>query len=362
MKRPQLHTADSDGQWAEILRQRMSPGGTLHVVCTPSMEGWARRFCAGLSVKYFWSVKREPMVSDFSWLEQVGPADLVVGIGGGKALDAAKVVAYWGVAYDSVSGLRSVLDSGKRLDDGRRAGLVLAPSIASSGSETSVGAIIGVDGIKTGLRGSALAPDLVVHDARLWAGLPDDVRRHYAFDVFAHFVETTISLRRSPVTAACAAAGGPLLLKWYADAASADSYGDIMRAAFEAGLCLASSSTCLPHRIQYVIGPSNDTGHVEGVFVLFRPWLESIRAATPARLHDAFEIITGRALSEREIDELCLTLHARSAVGVRRDRFRWTAATADLMAARVRGDLNADPGYVDAGSVGRLISAISHHD
>lgn len=362
MKRPELQVADTDARWKSLLLERIGCGGKLHVVCTPSAEGQARRVCAGFEIRHVWSVRREPAVTDFEWLEQVGPADLVVGIGGGKALDAAKVVAHWGVAYDSVSALRRVLAEGKRLDGSVRSTLVLGPSLASSGSESSVSAIVSVGEIKTGLRGLSLSPDLVIHDHRLWQGLSDDVRRHYAFDVFAHLVETTLSLRRTADAAAAAAEGGPRLLRWYADASPARGYGEIMQAAFAAGLCLASSSTCLPHRIQYVLGPKTDTRHVEGVWMLFPGWLDAIRRAAPARLQEALAIISGKAMGTKEIDELCTVLHRCSAAGARRERFRWSAATEREMAAAVRGDLAADPSYVDVGSIEQLLLAISNHD
>lgn len=362
MKRPELKVADSDARWVSLLRDRFGAGGKLHVVCTPSVEAQARRLCAGFDVRQVWSVRREPSVADFAWLEQVGPADLVVGMGGGKALDAAKVVAHWGIAYGSVAALDRVLSEGGRIDASGRSRLVLVPSIASSGSESSVGAIVSVGEIKTGLRGPSLSPDLVIHDARLWQGLSDDVRRHYAFDVFAHLLETALSLRRSADAAAAAAEGGPRMLRWYAEDSPARNYGEIMQAAFAAGLCLANSSTCLPHRIQYAIGPKTDTGHVEGVWMLFPGWLEAIRRAAPARLHEAFAIISGRMMADAEIGELCATLHRRAAAGVRRDRFVWSSVTARKMASAVRGDLAADPSYRDVGSIERQLLAISNHD
>ena len=42
------------------------------------------------------------------------------------------------------------------------------------------------------------------------------------------------------------------------------------------GVNLAYSSTCLPHRIQYIIGPLTNTSHAQGLIALYKGWIKLI--------------------------------------------------------------------------------------
>lgn len=357
---PILREAGSDGDWAEFMDA--SPAAVF-VVHTPSATAHVARIFPGTPETARWCIREEPRAEDFSRLERAGDfrPGLVVGIGGGRALDAAKVVAHWGHGYGSVEELRRVLQGGGRIGGTGRARLLLAPTLASSGSESSKGAIVTLGNCKTGLRGDSLQADWVIHDPRLWAGLPAEARRHYAFDVFAHLLETTVSRRRTPLAAEHAAEGGAHFRRWLevGEDASPAAYRPAMLAAFHAGVCLGASSTCLPHRVQYVVGPATGTGHVEGIWMLAAPWLGLLARAAPERLEEAGVILAGRALPRGGLTEMFRLIHSRSGQGVRADRFRLSAESVPTLAGRVSGDLAADPCHEDGSTIENLLSTLA---
>ena len=116
------------------------------------------------------------------------------------------------------------------------------------------------------------------------------------------------------------------------------------------GLNLATSTTCLPHRLQYPVGALTGCGHAEGVAALMPAWLARTAAVTPDRLaaiavsaglsgdDDAAEVAAGR-LVERVVALL-------DTIGIRgrlRDLGVKQGDVEGLVAA-VEGTLTNDPG------------------
>ena len=42
------------------------------------------------------------------------------------------------------------------------------------------------------------------------------------------------------------------------------------------GVNLAYSTTCLPHRMQYILGPYTNSRHAEGIISLYKGWIRQI--------------------------------------------------------------------------------------
>lgn len=346
--RPEITTVGSDEAWLALARTSAAEAGGTVIVHTASAAPLVERCLVGLPAVQRWQIAREPACEDFARFDAIGGfrPGLVIGVGGGRALDAAKVVAHWGRAFADSQGLRALLAAGGRPSTEDRARLLLAPTIASSGSESSRGAIVTLGPTKTGLRGPSLQPDLVIHDPRLWASLDRDMAMHFVFDVFSHLAETVMSLRRQPATEGFAAEGADRLFRWlFTQQAAPSAYAEAMHAAYLAGLCLASSGTCLPHRLQYVIGPATGTGHVEGVWMLSPRWMSVLQRRCPARLEEMAAILQLRRHGFGGVPEIFTRIHGPCGATVRRDRFAWTPADVDRLVDLASGDLAADPGF-----------------
>ncbi len=359
---PARKSITSAEAWRGLCKESMADldNTGLIIVHTPSARAYVEANFSWAAGSRRLILRNEPSAADFASLDDAGfRPRLVVGIGGGKALDAAKTVACWGTAYASSNQLADFLLKGGRIEQRRETRLILAPSLASSGSEASKAAIVSAGQLKTGLRGAALMADVVVHDERLWSSVTDEVAGHYAFDIFAHLLETTVSLRRSDASLAHAAEGLARLGHWvFRQNASLAHYREAMEASFSAGLCLATSSTCLPHRIQYVLGPATGTTHVEGIWYLSRGWFPLAAAKCPERIEDAAKMFAPEKLGLTNFEAAFTALHRKAAGLVRRERFADVASNAEKLASHVTGDLAADPVFE---SVFTIKNILTHH-
>lgn len=116
---------------------------------------------------------------------------VVVGVGGGSALDAAKVVRAlrW-----PPGGTEQLVRSGFPLDDDRPP-LVLIPTTAGSGSEVTCFATVYHRGAKLSVDAPGLAADLALVDADLTHSCDPGLTASAAFDAVAHAIESWWSRR-----------------------------------------------------------------------------------------------------------------------------------------------------------------------
>lgn len=145
--------------------------------------------------------------------------DLVLGIGGGSALDLAKLLA----AYADVAPAEVVdtISAGGTVAT-RRLGLVLAPTTSGSGAETTRFAVVYVGVTKHSIAGPAMLADAVVVDPELtlsgspaqratsgidavaqaieslWAAGADDASRRFAAEALDHLLDALVPFVTTP--------------------------------------------------------------------------------------------------------------------------------------------------------------------
>ncbi|MDD3942706.1 MAG: iron-containing alcohol dehydrogenase, partial [Sphaerochaetaceae bacterium] len=134
-------------------------------------------------------------------------SDVVVGIGGGSALDTAKAVAamapLWAVGprSDTVSVRRYLEGVGDLAPPPHRLPLIAIPTTAGTGSEATKNAVIaeiGPDGFKKSLRHDAYVPDHVIIDPTLAIGLPRQISSASALDALTQLLEAYTSINANP--------------------------------------------------------------------------------------------------------------------------------------------------------------------
>lgn len=135
--------------------------------------------------------------------------EAVVGLGGGSAIDAAKVVAallpHGSSAWDHLEGVGR-----GRPYHGPALPVVAVPTTAGTGSEVTRNAVLtrrGAGGFKRSMRHDALLPRLAVVDPDLTAGCPPAVAAAAWMDAFTQLVEAYVSPRADPCSDAVAWAG-----------------------------------------------------------------------------------------------------------------------------------------------------------
>ena len=135
--------------------------------------------------------------------------DVVVGIGGGSVLDAAKAIA--GLLLPGNSVLDHLEGVGRGLPyQGPTVPFVAVPTTAGTGSEATKNAVLsrqGVDGFKKSFRDHRLVAAVAIVDPSLLESCDQGLIAANGMDAFTQLLESYVSLRASPFTDALASSG-----------------------------------------------------------------------------------------------------------------------------------------------------------
>jgi alcohol dehydrogenase class IV len=127
--------------------------------------------------------------------------DVVLGLGGGSALDAAKAIAALATQPSDVLEYLEVIGNGKPLDAVPLA-CVAMPTTAGTGSEVTKNAVLGSleHGVKASLRGPTMLPQVAVVDPELTCSMPPQVTAATGLDALVQLIEPFVCVRAQPLT------------------------------------------------------------------------------------------------------------------------------------------------------------------
>jgi len=135
--------------------------------------------------------------------------DVVVGIGGGSVLDAAKAIA--GLLPHGNSVMDHLEGVGRNVPyRGPATPWIAVPTTAGTGSEATKNAVLsvqGAQGFKKSFRHDALVAQVAVVDPELLATCPPELISANGMDAFTQLLESYVSLRANPFTDALALSG-----------------------------------------------------------------------------------------------------------------------------------------------------------
>jgi alcohol dehydrogenase len=206
----------------------------------------------------------EPSPSDIDEavaLHQGDGIEVVVGVGGGSVLDAAKAIA--GLlkpgnrVMDHLEGVGP-----ERPYEGPATPLIAVPTTAGTGSEATKNAVItrlGPDGFKKSFRDDRLVARVAIIDPDLLASCPKPLIAANGMDAVTQLLESSVSLRANPLTDALARSGLQAafkgLLPWYEGGDSAPEGRSLMAyAALLSGICLAQTGLGSVHGLAQPLG------------------------------------------------------------------------------------------------------------
>ncbi|MDP6439213.1 MAG: iron-containing alcohol dehydrogenase, partial [Candidatus Brocadiia bacterium] len=157
---------------------------------------------AGISVEVFDEVPPEPDLATVDRARERlrgADCDVVIGLGGGSALDAGKAAAALADADEPTAVYHAGADVPAR-------GLphIAVPTTAGTGSEaTSNSVLIDPDGmVKKSLRGPTLLPDVCIVDAELTLSCPPSVTAASGMDALVQAIESYVSVHAVATTEA----------------------------------------------------------------------------------------------------------------------------------------------------------------
>ena len=217
----------------------------------------------GLAIERF-VVPREPDVAladQAASLARSSGAEVVLGVGGGSALDVAKAAAALatnpGSARDYLEGLPG---PGPRALSVPPLPLVCVPTTAGTGAEVTKNAVFQVEElrVKRSMRSDLLFPESAFVDPSLSARAPLAVRAGTGFDALTHLAEAFCSSKASPFTDALAQDGIPRAvrgLRALASGSAGDSEAlDLAICGTLGGMCLANAGLGAAHGLIAPLG------------------------------------------------------------------------------------------------------------
>jgi alcohol dehydrogenase class IV len=299
---------------------------------------------AGVTVTVFDDVSPNPTSAEAdrgAALAASHGCDLVVGLGGGSAIDAAKAIAV-GVGHGPVGPLVGTTLSATC----DVLPVIAVPTTAGSGSEVTRGATLTdvTRRLKAGIRGPALFPRVAVVDPDLLASGPAAVAADSGFDALAHAVEGFVARRADPVASALAQCAVPLVAAYLPRIAAGERSSQVREAmalaALLGGFNVATAGTCLPHRMQQAMGlvPRLDLPHGRGLALLYPAWLRLAHPHAPERLDTIAALLGGPDIHTA----MASLLGGCGLTGTLRNQ-GFTDTDLDTMARAVVGDLGNDP-------------------
>lgn len=187
--------------------------------------------------------------------------DVVVGIGGGSALDAAKAIA--GLLMVNHSVMDYLEGVGPELEyKGPAVPFIAVPTTAGTGSEATKNAVLSVpgeSGFKKSFRHDKLVAEYAVVDPQLLATCPKTVIAANGMDALTQLIESVVSTKANVFTDALAISGlravRDALIPWYEEGATAQDAQDKMAyAALISGITLAQVGLGSVHGLASPLG------------------------------------------------------------------------------------------------------------
>lgn len=178
--------------------------------------------------------------------------DLVVAVGGGSAIDAAKSIN----AFQSHFGTELALATGIQSITNKLAPMVAIPTTAGTGSESTHFSVIFVDGKKYSLADPGLLPDVAIVDAIYTDSLPPYITACVGFDALSQSIESYWAARASEESRQYASQAIELLVENLVEAVTnggAMARDNMMHASHLAGKAINISKTTAPHALSYSI-------------------------------------------------------------------------------------------------------------
>ena len=156
---------------------------------------------SGIEPSIWAEVQGEPTITaveDARARARDAEAELIVGIGGGSALDTAKAAA--GLAHQP--GAVAEYHTGRKLEPGRNLPFIAVPTTAGTGAEVTRNAVL-IDparGVKESIRDDSWFPALALVDPELTLSLPPAITACTGADALCQAIESCVSTGAGPLT------------------------------------------------------------------------------------------------------------------------------------------------------------------
>ncbi|WP_226655227.1 iron-containing alcohol dehydrogenase [Pseudalkalibacillus hwajinpoensis] len=268
---------------------------------------------AGYTVEIYTDIVPEPPLATGEKLvnyTKENKFDLIIGLGGGSALDLAKLTAvlsaHEGTASDylNLSGRRQITEKGLPK--------ILIPTTAGTGSEVTNIAVLSLESSKDVVTHDYLLADAAIVDPELTISVPAKVTAATGVDALTHAIEAYVSVNASPTTDGLALQAIRLISRSIRCAVSngedREARIDMSNGSYIAGLAFFNAGVAGVHALAYPLGGQFHIAHGDSNAVLLPYVMGYIRKSCPKRMGDILNALGGNSqfLSEEEASYECV--------------------------------------------------------
>ncbi|WP_454289042.1 iron-containing alcohol dehydrogenase [Rhizobium arsenicireducens] len=224
---------------------------------------------AGLQPGLFFNVKPNPTGRNVAHGVEAlrsGGHDLVVAIGGGSALDAAKAIALMSSQTISMWDLEDIGDNWTRVDTSRLVPVIAVPTTAGTGSELGRSSVITQDEEhrKVIVFHPRMMPNIVIMDPELTTGLPAHITAATGMDALSHALEALSSPTFHPMAEGIALNALQLIKTWLpvavAEGQNLEARGQMLVASGMGCVALQKGLGAI-HALAHPLGALHDAHH-----------------------------------------------------------------------------------------------------
>lgn len=225
--------------------------------------------------------------------------DLIVGMGGGSAMDAGKTM--W-VFYEhpELTKMEDILPPNPFPTLRRKAKYCCIPSTSGSASEVSRSVVITDDeGMKRGLGNMEMMPDIAICDPEVCASMPPRITAETGMDALTHALEALVSNRAHYLSDVLAKAAAKdiidVLPRAYADGSDMEAREIMANASMIAGMAFTNVSLGIVHSIAQTLGGFFHISHGVADAILL-PYIMEYNAQEPyaKKAYEDFAASIGR--------------------------------------------------------------------
>ncbi|MFT3971844.1 MAG: iron-containing alcohol dehydrogenase [Micropruina sp.] len=299
--------------------------GARPFVCTGATPGRFASLLAGLGGARSWPITGEPTLDDIRAgvvAAREHGADVVVGLGGGAVLDAAKIIAALAPNDGDVLDYLEVIGAGRAMAR-RPLPFVAVPTTAGTGSEVTMNGVVTSPehGVKVSMRHPTMLARVALVDPELTLGCPPAVTASSGLDALTHCLESFVSPMANPLTDGFSAEGlrraGRSQRRAYTHGDDLDARTDMALCALLGGLALANAKLGAVHGLAGVVGGLTGAPHGLTCATLLgeccRGNVAALRDRSPedpalARYAEAGRLLSGTAGVDALLDWLAETV------------------------------------------------------
>lgn len=251
---------------------------------------FAKIEAAGIRARVYSAINAEPTVRMFEECLSVArcePIDGVIGLGGGSAMDVAKLVAALANGSQTVPEVFGINQL-----SGRGLFLACLPTTSGTGSEVSPNSILLDEAcqLKKGVISPHLVPDVACVDPLLTCSVSPAVTAATGLDALTHCIEAYANRFAHPTVDVYALQGIKLianhLLAAVADGSNTEARANLSLGSLYGGLCLGPVNTAAVHALAYPLGSEFHIAHGISNAVLLPHVLRFNLSAMPERYAD----------------------------------------------------------------------------